>query len=110
MIGLCMELIAIFGFIWVAPWIPQLDAALAIPFSSKYIIMAMVTVVLIAGYSVSLRGLFSLHNISKWNISIEKRMKKIKNVMNYPIWQASAIWGLVITSLIIGTFSIVFPS
>lgn len=110
LVGLCLELIALYGFIWFAPWMPGLEAAWGLPISTKYLLIGIITVIMIIAYSIPLRGLFSLHNISNWNISIEKRMKKIKDFMNYPIWQASAIWGFVLASLIIGVISISFPA
>jgi 4-hydroxybenzoate polyprenyltransferase len=100
-IGLFIELIAIFGIVWFAPWLPSFEASVAIGFPARYLIMGMITVVMCLAYSVPLRGLFSIHNISNLEVSIEKRMKSIKKRMNYPIWQACGIWGLVITSAII---------
>jgi 4-hydroxybenzoate polyprenyltransferase len=105
-IGLGIELIAIWGLIWIAPWIPQLNSMLALPFSIKYLVIILISIIILLGYSVSIRGLFKLHDISKWDTAIENRMNKIKEIMNYPIWQASAIWGLVITSLIISGLNI----
>jgi 4-hydroxybenzoate polyprenyltransferase len=105
-IGVTIELIAIWGFIWVAPWIPELNTMLGLPFSAKYLLIIFISSIIITGYSMSILGLFKLHNISKWDTAIENRMTRIKEIMNYPIWQASAIWGLVITSLIISGLNI----
>jgi 4-hydroxybenzoate polyprenyltransferase len=110
LIGLCLELIALYGLIWFAPWVTPLNAMLMLPFSSKYLFMVIITMILGIAYSVPLQGLFSIHNISNLEIAIENRMKRIKNIMNYPIWQASAIWGLVVTSLIIGILNISLAS
>jgi 1,4-dihydroxy-2-naphthoate octaprenyltransferase len=107
-IGLCIEIIAISGFIWFAPWVPKIDAALVLPISSKYLLIVLISIIMIVSYSVPLKGLFSLHKISKWDMKIESRMKKIKNIMNYPIWQASAIWGLVTIGVIIGSLNIIY--
>ncbi len=103
LVGLGMELFAFYILILYAPWLPNLEAVLAItlPIPARYLLFMLVTVFTIVGYSVALRGLFSIHHISKLDISIVKRMKMIKGRMNYPIWQASAIWGLVATALTI---------
>jgi 4-hydroxybenzoate polyprenyltransferase len=101
LIGLCLEIIAIMGLVWYAPWVARLDAILGLAVPAQYLIMVLITVVMCMAYSVPLRGLFSLHEISRKHISIQKRMQQIKARMNYPIWQASGIWGLVITSFII---------
>ncbi len=106
LIGICFEFIALYGLIWFASWVAPLDTMLTLPFSSKYLFMIIITFILGLAYSVPLRGLFSIHDISNLEIVIENRMKKIKTMMNYPIWQASAIWGLVVTSLIIGLLNI----
>jgi 4-hydroxybenzoate polyprenyltransferase len=94
-IGLCFELISFYGIVWFTPTLTGLGSMI------KILIIISITAILCASYSVPLRGLFSLHNISISNISIEKRMSKIKKRMNYPIWQAAGIWGLLITSIII---------
>ena len=95
LIGMCLELIAFYGLVWFAPTLAGLGTTI------KFLIMVSITVVMCIGYSVPLRGLFSLHNISLRDVTIEKRMNQIKSRMNYPIWQAAGIWGLVITSIII---------
>ena len=107
-VGLCMELVALFGVIWYAPWVVELDAALGLAIPAKYLIMLLITVVLAIAYSVPLRGLFLLHNISKQKINLTKRMNTIKKKMNYPIWQAAGIWGLVVCAGIIMTCNIMF--
>lgn len=107
LVGLCIELVALYGLIWYTPWAARLDATLGFVIPAQYLIMASITVVMCLAYSVPLRGLFSLHDISNWDVSIEKRMQKIKTRMNYPIWQACGIWGLVIASAIIMVGSVV---
>jgi multidrug transporter EmrE-like cation transporter len=108
LIGLFLELFAIFGIIWYAPWVARMDAALGLAIPAKYLLMVMIGVVMSMAYSVPLRGLFSLHNISNKKSSLKSRMTQIKTRMNYPIWQASGIWGLVITSIIILTGTLSF--
>ena len=105
--GLFLELIAFYGVLWYAPWMPSFEAAVGVLIPGRYLLMILITIVMCLAYSVPLRGLFSLHEISKWDIAIEKRMNKIKQRMNYPIWQAAGIWGLVITSTIIMVGSVV---
>jgi 1,4-dihydroxy-2-naphthoate octaprenyltransferase len=108
LIGLFIEIIAICSIIWYAPWAMVVETSISTIIPIRFLIMALVVIVLCIAYSVPLRGLFSIHNISKLDLGIEKRMLKIKDRMNYPIWQASAIWGLVVTSIIIGSISIIF--
>lgn len=105
--GLCIELVALYGLIWYAPWVASLDTTMDFVIPAQYLLMALITIVLCLAYSVPLHGLFSLHDISNRNISIEKRMQQIKTRMNYPIWQACGIWGLVVTSAIIMVGSVV---
>ena len=93
--GLFFEVLGFYGLIVFSP------ALIGLAIQFKMLIMIMITVVLLIGYSVSLRGLFSIHDISNLDLAMEKRMNKIKHRMNYPIWQATAIWGMVITSVII---------
>ena len=101
LVGLCLEIIAFFGLIWFAPWLATFEAAIGLPGMARYLLLALITVVMCVAYSVTLGGLFSIHEISNKKISIKKRMSKIKTRMNYPIWQAAGIWGLVSTSIII---------
>lgn len=108
--GLCLELIALYGFIWYAAWLPGFEATLGLIGMGKYLLMVVISVTLCIAYSVPIRGLFSIHNISRFDLSIEKRMKKIKKIMNYPIWQATAIWGLIITSGVLMISGVVLAS
>jgi 4-hydroxybenzoate polyprenyltransferase len=108
LIGLCIEIIAICAIIWYAPWATGLEATISSIIPIRFLLMAMIIVVLCIAYSVPLRGLFSIHNISTLNLGIEKRMMRIKERMNYPIWQASAIWGLVVSSFLIMMVNISF--
>jgi 4-hydroxybenzoate polyprenyltransferase len=101
LVGLCIELVAIAGLIWMAPWLAEFEAILGLGAVGRYALIGMITIIMCSAYSVPLRGLFSIHNISNQNIPIENRMNKIKKRMNYPIWQAAGIWGLVATSIII---------
>ncbi len=107
LVGLFIEMVALYGLIWYAPWVARLDATLGFVIPAQFLFMALIIVVLCLAYSVPLRGLFSLHDISNRDVSIEKRMQKIKTRMNYPIWQACGIWGLVVTSAIIMVGSVV---
>jgi 1,4-dihydroxy-2-naphthoate octaprenyltransferase len=100
-IGLCLELVAFYGLIWLAPWLHGFEAAIGLTGMGRYLLIVLTTLIMCLAYSVPLSGLFSIHEISNLNLSIEKRMNKIKNRMNYPIWQAAGIWGLVTTSTII---------
>ncbi len=101
LVGLVLELIALSSMVWFAPWALQLENSLSFLIPIRVLLIILITSIMCIGYSVSLRGLFSIHYISSLDISIEKRMSKIKNRMDYPIWQATAIWGFVITSIII---------
>ena len=100
-LGVSIELISFYSMLWYAPWVTQLDATLGLAIPVQYLLLVLITVIMCLGYSVPLRGLFSIHEISNRKITIEKRMSRIKNRMNYPIWQAAGIWGLVIASTII---------
>jgi len=53
------------------------------------------------GYSVPLIGLSRLINISEMSQPIKDRMTGIKNVLNYPRWQASGIFGIVSASMVL---------
>jgi 1,4-dihydroxy-2-naphthoate octaprenyltransferase len=108
LLGLCLEIIAIWGLVWYAPWLSKIETNISSFIPLRFLIITLIILVITFAYSVPIRGLFSIHNISKLDLGIEKRMLKIKDRMNYPIWQASAIWGLVITSIIIGSISIIF--
>jgi len=102
LIGLGIELISFYGIIYYSQWAAELGASVGIlPITAKLLVMVLITAIMCIMYSVPLRGLFSIHDISKMETSIESRMSSIKSRMNYPIWQASAIWGLVLTSTII---------
>ena len=100
-LGVSIELISFYSMLWYAPWVTQLDATLGLAIPVQYLLLVLITVIMCLGYSVPLRGLFSIHEISNRKITIEKRMSRIKNRMNYPIWQVAGIWGLVIASTII---------
>lgn len=101
LIGLCLEIIAIYGLIWFAPWANQLERMVQSYIPTKVFLMIFVTIIMCLAYSIPLKGLFSIHDISNLDIAIEKRMLKIKSRMNYPIWQASGICGLVFASMCI---------
>ncbi len=107
MLGLCLELFAFYGLIWFAPWLPGFESAVGFAGGARYLLLAVITVVMSIAYSVPLRGLFSIHKISGMGISIENRMNKIKKRMNYPIWQAAGIWGLVSTCIILSISGVV---
>lgn len=101
LVGLCIMLIAIYGFVLQAHWLAGFESAVGVNGYGRFLLIGIITCVLCVAYSVPLRGLFSIHKISRQNISIKKRMSNIKIRMNYPIWQAAGIWGLIITVSII---------
>lgn len=108
-IGVVIMLGGMFGYILAAPWLAHLEASLAyLPFPGRYLLMAMTTVIIAAGYSVPTRGLISIHDISAARASIEERMDRIKDRMNYPRWQASGIWSLAAASLVLFSFAVAF--
>jgi len=61
------------------------------------IILFIIAIVIIAGYYIPLKGLRDLLRYSTEPISLEERVSKIKQRVNYAGWQASGIIGVVIT-------------
>jgi 4-hydroxybenzoate polyprenyltransferase len=107
--GFIIILAGLYGFIESVPWLGKFETATAfLPFPGRYALIALITVLLAAGYSVPTRGLFSLHSISGQKASIEKRMDAIKLRLNYPRWQASGIWSLTLVSGLLYAFAVVF--
>ena len=58
-------------------------------------------ITLVISYYIPLRGIMDLIMISYGRESIEQKMIMIKNRLNYPRWQASGLFGIMIISLII---------
>ena len=109
MTGVAIELIGILGFILTAPWLVSFEASLSfLPFPAGYLLFTMIAILVVIGYSVPTRGLFSLHEISSAKQSIKKRMDRIKDRMNYPKWQASGIVSLALSSMALFSLAVLF--
>ena len=78
-------------------------------YTISFEILYLITIItLILSYYTPIKGIWDLIMISSGRESIEQRMTMIKNRLNYPRWQASGLFGLMIISLIF--FSIkIFP-
>lgn len=97
--GVAIILFGMFELAINSSWLTELASFLKFPIG--YLLMPIIAVPIIFGYSIPVRGLFDLRKISVSQKSIKKRMKDIDARMNYPMWHASGILGLLTTSIII---------
>jgi 4-hydroxybenzoate polyprenyltransferase len=105
--GFLIMVSGIFELILTSPWLAKFETETSsLPFPGRYLLMSVIVVPMIFGYSISMRGLFDLRKISISKKSIKEQMKNINDRMNYPKWHAGGILGLVIASLIIFSIKI----
>jgi 4-hydroxybenzoate polyprenyltransferase len=110
-VGLGIMLSGMFALVLSSPWLAEFEASVAyLPFAGRYLLMLIIGLILVIGYSVPGRGLFNLRQISLSKGSIKKRMTIIKTRMNYPKWQASGIWGFLLSAIIIFLITITVQS
>lgn len=109
-VGFGILLLGMWGIVTIAEWLPGLEAAVAstIPIPGSILLFVVISMILLAGYSVPTRGLFFLHEVSNKHAPIKARMGLIKKRMDYPKWQASGIWSLAMTSGILFAFAVMF--
>ncbi len=83
-----------FGLIWLLSGIP-ISATLGIPSVPNILLAGLLTVGFMSlGYYIPVKGLFDIHRMSRRKSKLTPKMKAIKRRLNYPIWQASGVIGI----------------
>ena len=70
-------------------------------FNGKESLAFTTCVILIFAYSFPLKGIWKLIKISIEEIEIVEKISRIRELLNYPIWQMTGIVGLLVASFII---------
>jgi len=66
-------------------------------------------VVLFVGYLVPLRGMADLYRISLRTTPLQEKLQRIKRRLSYPRWQASGLYSLLLSVILVALAVAVFP-
>jgi 4-hydroxybenzoate polyprenyltransferase len=100
--SLIISLIGLFlGFIGFYILFNDLPSLTILSYTLSFELLYTITVItLIISYYTPVKGIWDLIMISSGRETIEQKMNMIKNRLNYPRWQASGIFGLMVISII----------
>ncbi|MCD6384059.1 MAG: UbiA family prenyltransferase [Thermoplasmata archaeon] len=82
---------------------------LAIDPGAEIALFLLSALIVVLGYLVPLRGMGDLYRISMKSLSLEEKIAKVKKRLSYPRWQASGLYSLLFTLVIISSATRIFP-